>query len=95
MGPAGNIQGAKGPAGPIPLLPSHTSYSYNYKVKKNNKATNRHYSGLWPYIITQSGNLTCQTPECSVFSPQIKVIGRRLHYFEVIPKIRNYHPIHD
>jgi len=29
-----NIQGAKGPAGPIPLLPSHTSYSYNYKVKK-------------------------------------------------------------
>lgn len=55
----------KGPAGPIPLLPSHTSYSYNYKVKKNNKATNRHYSGLWPYIITQSGNLTCQTPDCS------------------------------
>ena len=29
-----NNQGAKGPAGPIPLLPSHTSYSYNYKVKK-------------------------------------------------------------
>ena len=62
-----NNQGAKGPAGPIPLLPSHTSYSYNYKVKKNNKATNRHYSGLWPYIITQSGNLTCQTPEVNHF----------------------------
>ncbi len=32
-----------------------TQFIY-YKLEKNTKATNRPYSGLWPIIITESGN---------------------------------------
>lgn len=36
-----------------------------YKVRKNQKATNRPYSGLWPVIIGKSVNPKCQTREYS------------------------------
>ena len=34
-----------------------------YKVRKNQKATNRPYSGLWPLIIGKSVNPKCQRQE--------------------------------
>ena len=37
-----------------------------YKVRKNQKATNRPYSGLWPVIIGKSVNPKCQTREVNI-----------------------------
>ena len=51
---------------PPHLLPPLHPFIY-YKVRKNETATNRPRSGLWPYLNPGSTKSKCQTPEDMVF----------------------------
>ena len=44
-----------------------------YRVRKNQKATNRPYSGLWPLIIGKSVNPKCQTREYKLYNCHFKM----------------------